>query len=66
MTRLSTALPHFCTGVQHSSQPWLAENIRLPAAADPPVLKQRLRPLIYIYDLPSDYNTRMLQVEGPA
>jgi hypothetical protein len=36
--------------------------VRTPAAADPPASKTRLRPLIYVYDLPPAYNTRMMQV----
>lgn len=37
-----------------------------PAAADPPVLQQRLRPLIYVYDLPAEFNSKLLQVQHPA
>jgi hypothetical protein len=43
-------------------KPWLAEIIIPPlAAADPPLTEKRLRPLIYVYDLPPDYNARLLQ-----
>jgi len=35
-----------------------------PGAADPPLNKTRKRPLIYVHELPSAYNTRMLQVRG--
>eukprot|EP00884_Botryococcus_braunii_P008777 jgi/Botrbrau1/17900/Bobra.50_1s0001.1 len=44
------------------ARPWLLEAmVPPPAAADPPVLKKRLRPLIYVYDLPPDYNSRLLE-----
>jgi len=38
--------------------------VRTPAAADPPAAKTRLRPLIYVYDMPPAYNTRMMQASG--
>eukprot|EP00884_Botryococcus_braunii_P005998 jgi/Botrbrau1/1539/Bobra.0107s0027.1 len=43
-------------------RPWLNVTI-LPsaAAADPPTGEKVLRPLIYVYDLPPDYNVRLLQ-----
>ena len=43
------------------SRPWLKDTIRTPAAADPPPSSHRRRPLIYVYDAPPEYNTRMLQ-----
>jgi hypothetical protein len=44
------------------ARPHIAPHVVTPAAADPPP-KQRLRPLIYVYDLPAEFNTRMLQVQ---
>lgn len=43
-------------------RPHIAPHVVAPAAADPPP-QQRLRPLIYVYDLPAEFNTRMLQVQ---
>lgn len=44
------------------TQLWLKQNIIIPAAAaDPPQRKLRIRPLIFVYDTPSEYNSRMLQ-----
>ena len=45
-------------------RPWLKPNVRTPAAADPPASSTRLRPLIYIYDMPPAYNTRMMQASA--
>ena len=45
-------------------RPWLKPNVRTPAAADPPAANTRLRPLIYVYDMPPAYNTRMMQVSS--
>eukprot|EP00884_Botryococcus_braunii_P002394 jgi/Botrbrau1/12155/Bobra.0186s0066.1 len=43
-------------------RPWLHDvMVQPPAATDPPILSKRLRPLIYIYDLPPDYNSLLLQ-----
>ena len=42
-------------------RPWLKPNVCTPAATDPPTAKTRLRPLIYVYDMPPAYNTRMMQ-----
>lgn len=44
-----------------AERPWLKLYAKNLAAAEPPP-KERLRPLIYVYDLPSDFNTRLLQV----
>lgn len=46
-----------------AERPWLKPYAKNPAAAEPPP-KERLRPLIYVYDLPSDFNTRLLQYRG--
>ena len=43
-------------------RPHIAPHVVTPAAAAPPP-EQRLRPLIYVYDLPAEFNTRMLQVQ---
>jgi len=45
-------------GVSLVERPWLQGHIRAPAVG---VLTQRRRPLIYIYDLPSEFNSQMLQ-----
>jgi hypothetical protein len=45
------------------ARPHIAPHVVTPAAADPPP-DQRLRPLIYVYDLPAEFNTRMLQVQA--
>lgn len=42
-------------------RPWLKPHAVNPAATEPQPAT-RLRPLIYVYDLPSDFNTRLLQV----
>ena len=42
------------------SRPWLSPHIRTPAAFDPPT-PTRPRPLIYVYDLPPIFNTRLVQ-----
>ena len=53
-----------CTGLEETTQPWLKPHVYTPGAADPPLNKTRKRPLIYVHELPSAYNTRMLQVRG--
>lgn len=40
-------------------RPWVAEVVHTPAAAE--ALKDRTRPLIYVYDLDPLYNQRMLE-----
>lgn len=43
---------------------YLKEHIGIPAAGwqvPPAEMQDRLRPLIYVYDLPAEYNSRMLQ-----
>jgi hypothetical protein len=50
-----------CCADMTADRPWLKPHAVNPAAAEPqPAI--RLRPLIYVYDLPSDFNTRLLQV----
>ena len=44
-----------------ADRPWLKPHAVNPAAAELQPAT-RLRPLIYVYDLPSDFNTRLLQV----
>jgi hypothetical protein len=44
------------------SRAWLAPHVRTPAAAAAPGGRTRLRPLIYVYELPAFYNQVMLQV----
>lgn len=51
-------------GLEETTQPWLKPHVSTPGAADPPLNKTRKRPLIYVHELPSAYNTRMLQVCG--
>ena len=41
-------------------RPWIAAHAQPPASTIK-AASTRLRPLIYIYDLPSIYNTRLLQ-----
>lgn len=45
-------------GVDFTERPWLRELIAAPAAAP---MATRKRPLLYIYDLPAEFNSRMLQ-----
>ena len=43
-------------------RPWLKEVMRqIPSAANPQSRPTRKRPLIYVYDLPPEFNTRHLQ-----
>lgn len=46
-------------------RPHIKPHVVTPAAADPPA-QQRLRPLIYVYDLPAEFNGRMIQVGTPS
>ncbi|KAI3425325.1 hypothetical protein D9Q98_009089 [Chlorella vulgaris] len=46
---------------REASRPWIAEHVHTPAAQDYPPQATRKHPLIYVYDLPSDYSTLMLQ-----
>eukprot|EP00884_Botryococcus_braunii_P019031 jgi/Botrbrau1/5811/Bobra.0155s0033.1 len=49
------------------AKPWLKPVfVPPPSAGDPPPSATRLRPLIYVYDLPADYNTRLLQYRFPS
>ena len=48
--------------VESGRRPWLAGVVsESPAAADPPAAPTRKRPLIYVYDLPAEFNSRLLQ-----
>ena len=48
-----------CAGNSIADQrPWLRPHIATPA---PLQRKMRMRPLIYVYDLPAEFNSRMLQ-----
>ncbi len=44
------------------SRPHIAQHVHAPAAADAPVLRERRRPLVYVYDMPPEFNGRMIQV----
>lgn len=50
---------------REAEQPWLAEHVHTPAAMPPEPGATRLRPLIYIYELPPRFNQHMLQVRWP-
>jgi hypothetical protein len=50
-----------CCSDMTAERPWLKPHAVTPSAAEPQPAT-RLRPLIYVYDLPSDFNTRLLQV----
>lgn len=53
------------SGGAPAAEPWLDLVMAMPPAAlDPPPQPTRKRPLIYIYDLPPAYNTRMLQASN--
>ncbi|BDA44352.1 hypothetical protein COCOBI_05-5360 [Coccomyxa sp. Obi] len=43
-------------GVNFTERPWLSELVSAAEQAE-----QRRRPLIYVYDLPAEFNSRMLQ-----
>ncbi len=47
--------------MQQEGRPWLEGVTAAPAAEDPPAAPSRLRPLIFVHDLPPDYNSRLLQ-----
>ncbi|KAG2501891.1 hypothetical protein HYH03_000389 [Edaphochlamys debaryana] len=48
-------------GVQ-ATRPWIERLVTIPPAAmETPPKPTRPRPLIYVYDVPADYTTRMLQ-----
>lgn len=49
-------------GLHEMERPWLNPHATIsPAAADPPEKPARKRPLMFVHELPADYNTRMLQ-----
>lgn len=44
------------------NKPWLRKAITPPVAAqDPPLTPTRLRPYVYVYDVPPDYSSDILQ-----
>ncbi|KAL4438037.1 hypothetical protein ABPG77_004258 [Micractinium sp. CCAP 211/92] len=42
-------------------RPWIAEHVAAPAAEDPKPGDTRKRPLIYVYELPAIFNSKLLQ-----
>jgi len=49
-------------GLEAKERPWLKPHVMpVPAALDPPPRSSRKRPLIYVYDLPPEFNSRLLQ-----
>jgi hypothetical protein len=46
-----------------SARPWLNHTLVIPPAAldAPPAGLPRRRPLIYVYNLPAEFTTRLLQ-----
>ena len=48
------------------SRPWLRAHVETPASHDPAPGATRLRPLIWVYEMPTDYNALLMQyrVEG--
>jgi hypothetical protein len=53
---------HTLSAAHIRHRPWLqATSAVPPASLVPPPAATRKRPLIYIYDLPPEFNTRMLQ-----
>lgn len=49
------------TGYEETSRPWIKGQVHTPAAKDPAPGAARLRPLIWVYELPADYNSLLLQ-----
>ncbi|KAK2080891.1 hypothetical protein QBZ16_000745 [Prototheca wickerhamii] len=43
------------------SRPWLRAHVETPASHDPAPGATRLRPLIWVYEMPTDYNSLLLQ-----
>ena len=55
-----------CLAGLQAERPYIAPVAVAPAAEEWPPERSRLRPLIYVYDLPAMYNARMLQYrDGP-
>ncbi|KAL4452533.1 hypothetical protein ABPG75_008195 [Micractinium tetrahymenae] len=46
---------------REAQRPWTAEHVHTPAARDFPPGATRKRPLIFVYELPGDFATLMLQ-----
>ena len=48
------------------SRPWIRPHVETPASHDPTPGATRLRPLIWVYEMPTDYNALLMQyrVEG--
>ena len=49
------------SGHEETNRPWIKGQVHTPAAKDPEPGEKRLRPRIWVYELPSDYNTLLLQ-----
>lgn len=49
-----------------AERPWIAEHIHTPAAQEFAAGATRKRPLIYVYELPSDYSGLILQASTAA
>lgn len=51
--------------VPDAGKPWQQLIMgSVPASLDPPPAPTRPRPLIYVYDMPPEFTTRMLQYAG--
>ncbi|KAL4452535.1 hypothetical protein ABPG75_008197 [Micractinium tetrahymenae] len=46
---------------REAQRPWIAEHVHTPAARDFPPGATRKRPLIFVYELASDYSTLLMQ-----
>lgn len=42
-------------------RPWIADMVYTPATHEPAANATRLRPLIWVYEMPEEYASRMLQ-----
>jgi hypothetical protein len=67
LSKLTSCPWHWLKAVQlrcrlEVHRPWISSHVQTPAAMDPLSGETRLRPLIYVYELPSMYNQLMLQV----
>lgn len=47
--------------MENSTRPWIKQFVHTPAAREPGARGPRLRPLIWVYELPTDYSSLMLQ-----